>query len=851
MRFTLGAAVRRVMRRRPAVLPQVEQLGDRRLPSFTGAALSFDAGTAPTSVAVGDFNGDGVPDLAVADSGDFNTNNGAGVSVLLGNGDGTFQPARAFAAGKHPVSVAAGDFNGDGIPDLAVANEGSYPNYSDSSMSVLLGNGDGSFQTARTLATGNKAAAVVVGDFTGDGILDLAVANENSNDVSVFLGNGDGSFQTARRFAAGANPAALAVADFNRDGIPDLAVANLIPFSGTVSILAGNGDGSFQSPVQFAVGFAPDAVAVGDFNGDGLPDLAVANSAAFGGTPSVSVLVGHGDGTFQTASTVRVGQVPTSVAVGDFNGDGIPDLAVATEIDNIVGVLVGNGDGTFRPPQNVPVGYSDTGPAAVAVGDFTGDGVLDLAVANSSDNSVSVVLGHGDATFQEAPTYAAGAHPFSITVGDFNGDGISDLAVTDDRPSGTVNVLLGNGDGSFRRPVSYYAGYKPDTLVVGDFNGDGILDLAVANYNYPVGTVSVLLGNGDGSFRPPAMYTVGIEPTSLAVADFNGDGHLDLVAANGLEVDVLLGNGDGSFRPYTTYAAGNHPFFVAVGDFNGDGIPDIVASDQGDGQSNGTGLSVLLGNGDGSFQAPHSLAFGSVPGSVAVADFNGDGIADLALPIGHEMGVLLGNGDGTFQPPRMFPTGGFFGPYNVAVGDFNGDGIQDLAVTDGGGVKVLLGNGDGTFQRSPVSYLAGDSPHALAAADFNGDGKQDVAVANLFSDDVSILLNDGLWSVGPGTGPARHPSVPGGDPVAGLAVRPAAPEPGAVSPAPAVTPEQPPVPLRRWLREVEWGATAPPGGTSTPAPRVCARSARDAVFARWRDPLEDLLVISPRPQDPL
>jgi hypothetical protein len=356
---------------------RLEPLEQRVLPGFV-APLAFDAGSSPYSVAVGDFNGDGTPDLAVAND----VSNGT-VSVLLGNGDGTFQAARSFATGTFPNSVAVGDFNRDGTPDLAVADYGDSQG-NGGGVSVLLGNGDGTFQAARAFAAGSVPRSVAVGDFNGDGKLDLAVANYvyPNGTVSVLLGNGDGTFQGARSFAAGDLPESVAVGDFNRDGTPDLAVANN---GSTVSVLLGNGDGSFQAARNFAAGSSPYSVAVGDFNGDGTPDLAVANAGNVG---TVSVLLGNGDGSFQAATSYAAGTVPESVAVGDFNGDGLPDLAVA----GFGGVrdLLGNGDGTFLTSR---VSYvAGSGTTSVAVGDFNGDGSADLAVANSASNDVSVLL---------------------------------------------------------------------------------------------------------------------------------------------------------------------------------------------------------------------------------------------------------------------------------------------------------------------------------------------------------------------------------------------------------------------------------------------------------------------------
>ena len=351
-----------------------------------------------------------------------------------------------YAAGTNPSSVAVGDFNRDGVPDVAVANYGS------NTVSVLLGNGDGTFQPALTLAADANPEFVAVSDFNRDGVPDLVVACSGSNSVSVFLGNGDGTFQPARNFAANGGQS-VAVGDFNGDGVQDLAVAdynlNNVPGSDTVSVLLGNGGGTFQPARTFATaGMNPVTVAVGDFNGDGRPDLAVTNSAntSSGAVPgNVSVLLGNGDGTFQPARTLNVGITPAFVAVRDFNGDGRQDLAVANFRSSTVSVLLGNGDGTFLAARNFAAG---AGPLSFAVGDFNGDGVSDVAVANfdfniQGPNTVSVLLGNPDGTFQAPLSFGAGTNPDSVAVGDFNGDGLQDLAVANFN-SNTVSVLINN-----------------------------------------------------------------------------------------------------------------------------------------------------------------------------------------------------------------------------------------------------------------------------------------------------------------------------------------------------------------------------------------------------------------------
>jgi hypothetical protein len=375
--------------------------------------------------------------------------------------------------------------------------------------------------------------------------------------------------------------------DFNGDAKPDLAVADL--HANTVSILingaSSSSGGILQAVATIPVGANAQSISVGDYNGDGKLDLAVSNS----GSNTISVLLGNGDGTFGAAQNFNAGAGPTSVAAGDLNGDGKLDLVVAdygstnytssTTVSNTVSVLLGNGDGTFQPVQNFGAG---SGPNSVAVGDFNGDGKLDLVVAdygpgNQRAANVSVLLGNGDGTFQSAQTFPAGNGSAFVTVGDFNGDGKLDLAVANYN-DGTVSVLLGNGDGTFQAARNFGAGSGPWSVAVGDYNGDGKLDLAVADLNSS--TISVLLGNGDGTFQPARAFSVGSNPASVATGDFNGDGKLDLVVTNfgSASISVLLGNGDGSFQAAQNFTVGSGPAFVAVRDFNGDGAPDVAVA---------------------------------------------------------------------------------------------------------------------------------------------------------------------------------------------------------------------------------------------------------------------------------
>jgi hypothetical protein len=619
-----------------------------------GAGAKYAAGACPSSVTVADINGDGRPDVLVS-----NESQGT-IGVLLGNGDGSLQPLKSYTVGFNPSFIAAGEFDGSGKVEVAVAGA------SGNHLAVLLNDGSGNLQKPVSIAISKTPAALTVADFNNDGHSDLALANADGT-VTILLGQGGAVFHALPDIrVASQSLSSIAFADFNKDGKIDLAVTQ--PGRKLVSVLMGNGDGTFASPASYSVGNEAVSTLVADVDGDGIPDLVVINKLS----NTFSVLGGSGDGTFKTSLDYVAGNAPLAAVAGDFYGNGHVDLAIINHSSQTVSVPAGNGDSTFKASRSYEAGQQ---PVSIASGNLSGGKLRGLVVANycgsdsacGSAGNVAVFLADDKGDYKLSSTYAVGAGPVSVSLVDVNGDKNLDIIALN-RLDKTVSVLLGGTDGTFQRQVTIPLESSPIAVGVGDFNKDGNTDLAVledcgaAKCSQP-GSLEILTGKGDGSFQSAASYTVGYSPISLAIGDINEDKALDILVANRCGKDascaspgtatMLMGDGSGKFTAGKDLALGNSPSSIAFGNLSGNNL-DLLVS-----RSSDNTVAVLRGNGDGTFKAAVPYPVGNQPGPLVMADFNGDGIADVAITNFKDstVSVLFGNGDGTLQPATDLPVG--------------------------------------------------------------------------------------------------------------------------------------------------------------------------------------------------
>jgi hypothetical protein len=662
-------------------------------------------------IQVADVNNDRIPDIVIDASGS--------IVVMLGNGDGTFQSGLSSKTALFTnINFALADLEGDGTLDLVTAG-GIYTGQVTSGIAVSQGNGNGTFQTGTfyPVGTGDGLSSVVIGDFNGDGISDaMAIGNGGA---WLFTGKGGGVFNPGvMTVALSSQPLAMVAADLNGDNKLDLVITLNGP--GFV-VLFGNGNGTFQTPVSFSQPGRAASLAVGSLTKGGPPGIVLT------GPNDTFVYYGNGAGKFTGPSTL-----PGSgggVAIGDVNGDGIPDI-----VSSAIYIYFGLGAGKFSNATYYPMWGAGTLTSAIgiALADLRNNGLTDII---TDGGGISVLLSQGKGVFEDGIwTKVSGGAGCSVK-GDFNHDGKPDLAVVN---SNGISILLGTG--KYATPFTTGTSIAlsgAGCLIDADVNADGNLDLLV-----PVnGTVETYLGNGDGTF---SLKSTTPTPSGgeLAVGDFNHDGKTDFATSGNL---IALGNGDGTFQNPTGVVA-DPPAGgfsgVAAGDINNDGWTDLVfTSDVFPVDAN---ITVLLNNHKGNFTAV-SANFGGLTINPILADLNGDGNLDLVL-LGTASGdaaVALGNGEGGFTFSRYLAGPIIDTPGSIAVADVNGDGIPDILMSGSDTLLIYLGE-SGSAYAAPFGVGTGPSPGSLLVENLHGQspkkGLPDIVIPDT-SGGVEVLFN--------------------------------------------------------------------------------------------------------------
>lgn len=738
----------------------------------------------------------------------------AGQPVLV-DADGDGHPLfgnPVYRTGGNPLALAAGDLDGDGDQDLAVALSGG-----GGEVAVMLNRGDGMFAPTELggdarYAVGGDPRSIDVGDLDDDGDLDIVAAITDAHSIAVCFNNGDGTFAAASEISVGFGPRSVAVGDLNGDGLPDVTTLNTggpgaatCPgVLGSVSVLLNTGAGVLAPSVEYVdVGLVGDyslgyrfggtAHVLRDLDGDGDLDLAAGVAGPLAGLlgqiacpeDKLAVLLNDGTGVFGVSASYASGIAPFGITAGDVDNDGDTDLLAANSFASTISVLPNNGDGTFGapvahdatsfPPTPLPSGSTGHAPLNLAAGDVDGDGALDVAVGFVSGAArVSLLMGNGDGTFEPEAPLESVTTPGYVGFTDLDADGDLDLFVGDSEISRSVSTLFNDGEGGFLTDQTIGDSYQQDPaarshngLASGDLDGDGDVDLVFAAGQ--TGNFSVVLNNGDGTFAPRVPYASQEGWTDfVGLSDLDGDGDLDLVqgfpdaicpgGATGATA-VSLNNGDGTFAPAILYCSGTSGNFLSLGDVNGDGFDDLVTATYPT-----DAVAVTLNNQDGTFASPteFALGVGFALYATTVADFNGDSFGDVVVGVAADktIFVLLSDVAGVLAVPVSYTAQ--MNVRSLASGDFDEDGDLDLAVgawRDGSqpgpepDLEILLNAGDGTFASAGTHRVPGTNPQAdhVAVADINGDGSLDVIISNGgMVMGLSVLLGNGDGTFGNG-----------------------------------------------------------------------------------------------------
>lgn len=680
-----------------------------------------------------------------------------GAALLYGRGDGSFSAGSNTDLGVIPTAMAAGDFDGDLLQDIVVTG---------TSKTLQWFRGTGIQATplseqGEPLVLDGTAVAAASGGLNGDGNMDVVVLNDDGagGTVQVLLGHGDGSFEKfGEPFAAGVGVTAIVVADFTGDEIPDVAVASAV--NNSVQILRNNGTGFLETPgTTVTVGLEPVGLVAGDLNQDGRMDLVSANRSS----DSVSVILAASAGGFDAAADYAsggIGSYPSAVAIGDFDNDDKPDIFVANNRSFDIAILRGDGGGGFA---GLSAYIADQDPVGVLAADLNGDGGADAVSLNFGDTqpNVAIILKRSDGKVVAIQSVTTEGSPVAIKNGDVDGDGRSDLIVTHDSTGpgapGFVDVYRSLAGIGVPPVVHSLTVADPVAIAHGDVNGDGILDLLALNA--APSSLMLFAGKAAGGFEEVQSFGTGDGISALVVGDWNHDGRDDVAVSRVVPavvptsdptgaVEIRLATESG-FGEATSIDVAANAVAIASGDFDEDGRLDLVVA-----SGTSAGSAILLGNGAGGFASVAATINNAQ--AVVVGDFDRDQHDDIAiLSAGSDRKASAFYGDGSGAFPTRKDTVSFDGPSGLASRDVTGDGVPDLVVSDQGSknsVWIARSSGDSGRRFSVKSYGVSRQPTAVSAGDLDGDGRYDIGAVTIFVASVAILSNDSTTFVVRGDG---------------------------------------------------------------------------------------------------
>ncbi|CAF4566284.1 unnamed protein product, partial [Rotaria socialis] len=680
------------------------------------------------SIALADLNKDDQLDVIATDSAN------EVVVILYAYTNGSLQPERSYPTGfgSNPYVVTTVQSKNKTEVDIVVTLSGT------GYVAVLTEYDAAEFQNETRCLTDEspQSYSVTVGDFNGDRHLDIAVVNSGTDGLIIIFNSGNGTFERQIQYFVGFNafPAYVTTEHLNRDSYLDIVTVNWKYNS--ISVLMGQNNGIFSIAKMYLTGLGsyPMVAAIGDINNDNRSDIIIANS----GLDSIGILFGYNYATFESYQNCSDNNTlrPEGITTADFNNDRYLDTAVTLFQSNSISILLGYDNGSFDLMETISTGLNSR-PNALTAYDFNKDRSLDIAVVNYGTQEILILRGYGNGTFLNVTRYPTGngSDPTSIILADINNDNHVDMIVSNHHTS-CIGILLGRDNFTFDSIATYSIGSlaKPRSVAVGDFDNDGQLDIVVANYG--ANTVTVFLGYVKGNFTSQISYSAGVQPwpSCVIIGDFNRDNQLDIATSNFNinNVGILLGYGNGSFSNVTTYSTGDgsSPRFIGAGDFNNDSILDIAVANYGSND-----FVILFGVDDGSFLCGNSYGTGqaSAPRALAVGDFNGDNRLDVAVINSalNSISIFLQNGKDIYAGVQSYSTSSKSQPYAVAVADLNSDGLLDIVVTNYGtdNIGIFLGRGSGVFN-TLTTYSTGtfSGPSDIDIADLNNDNRLDIVV---------------------------------------------------------------------------------------------------------------------------